>query len=444
MFAFSSSAKPWYAQRWLQAAVVVLGLIALGVQWGKLVKRPDGDFKLHHELGRRMVAGTYIYENDLDYPYPPFWGFAHAPFSALSPHAAQVVAFPLFVASLLLLIWTLNEMTEKPLPLARDIRFWAVTAAAALASRYLIRDMVECGVNLFLVAMSYLAVLLWSRRREWLAGTSLGLAMALKCTPGLFLVWFAWKRQWKMVAASVAMGAAFTLSPALLMGPKTFAVTFQNWGTRVLAGMGESDPTRGVLGEEPFQNISLKQALARYLTVNPGATNIGRPDHPWYADGLDLPPHVAGWIIKGILASLLLFMAWQFRRPIGDRCDVGILWECSALSLMILLYSPITWGQHCVGMFPAFYLICRHRAARGALTHWETACVSAYTATILFLNRGFLGAELARLLVSYRLHTLGILLVLAVTVARRLRATDAIPDAVQATVPIAPPRSRAA
>jgi hypothetical protein len=41
-----------------------------------------------------MMAGEYIYAGDLDYPYPPFWGLAHAPLTVFSRHTAQVVAFP--------------------------------------------------------------------------------------------------------------------------------------------------------------------------------------------------------------------------------------------------------------------------------------------------------------------------------------------------------------
>ena len=36
-----------------------------------------------------------------------------------------------------------------------------------------------------------------------------------------------------------------------------------------------------------------------------------------------------------------------------------MVWEGAVISLLILLYSPVTWKQHCVGVLPALYLVCR-------------------------------------------------------------------------------------
>ncbi|MCC7419200.1 MAG: DUF2029 domain-containing protein [Planctomycetaceae bacterium] len=413
-------------QRWLKISVVVLGLAIWGILWGRLITRPDGDFHLHWELGRRMAAGEYLYAHGTDYPYPPFWGLAHLPVSLLECHTAQVVSFPLFFAALVTLLWTLNKLTGRSIPLSKDYVFWSTAAAVALGSRYLVRDMPEVGVNLTLVALSYLGVWLWTQRREGWGGVSLGLAMALKCTPTLFLAWFIYKRQWRMVATTTLAAAAFTLSPALIMGPAEFQRTFTAWAGRVTEGLRQSDPSRGVLGEEPYQNMSLKLALARYLTVVETKTYISRPNHPWYVDFLDLDHTTAQWIIRGVLLALLAAVGWIYRRPVSDRGDIGLVWECAGLSLLILLYSPITWGQHCVGLLPALYVICRRRFGGEALRTWEAVALAAFGIVILALNRGFIGPELSRLVASYRDATFGILMILSVTLAGRVRAAQAV------------------
>lgn len=431
--------------RRLKVAVVVLGLSMMGIQWARIARRADGDFHLHWELGRRMAAGEYIYAHGTDYPYPPFWGLAHLPLSVFSAHTAQVVAFPLFFVALTTLVWTLNRLTRRSVPLSKDALFWSTAAALALASRYLVRDMVEVGVNLSLVALSYLGVWLWTQKREGLGSVSLGLAMALKCTPTLFLAWFIYKRQWKMAAMTTLAAAAFTLSPALVMGPGKFQIAFGAWAGRVTDGLKQSDPSRGVLGEEPYQNMSLKLALARYLTSVETKTFISRPDHPWYFDVFNLPHRTAQWIIRGVLLSLLVTVGWIYRRPVTDRTDVGLVWECAGLSLLILLYSPITWGQHCVGLLPALYLICRRRFSGVSFRTWEAAALTTFVVVILAVNRGFVGPELSRLIASYRDATLGILLVLALTLAARVRAANTIATAIDgdgdsdASMPVATP-----
>lgn len=406
-------------------AVVATFFVVAGIQWARLVHKPDGDFHLHWELGRRMAAGEYLYAHGTDAPYPPFWGLAHLPLSVFSDHWGQVVAFPLFFVAFGTLLWSLRRLTEQGIPLTKDAAFWAAAAAVALCSRYLVRDMVEVGVNLFLVAMSYLGVWLWTERKEWWGGISLGLAMALKCTPSLFLVWFLYKRQWKMALTTTVAATAFTVSPALVMGPAEFARIFAEWAGRVVKGVAADDPTHGVLGEEAFQNMNLKLALARYLTTVKTTTYVSRPDHPWYFDALDLPPQTAKRVIQAVLASLLLGVGWIYRHPVTDRKDVGLAWECAGLSLLILLYSPITWGQHCVGLLPALYLVCRRRASGVVFGRWEAAMLGGYVTLVLVLNRGFLGKDLARLLVSYRVTTISIVMMLIITMAARRRLTAA-------------------
>eukprot|EP00913_Durusdinium_trenchii_P035251 g32981.t1 len=352
-------------QRRLQRAVIIGGLIVWAIQGIRIAGTERGDFNLHYELGRRLAAGTFIYHNGLDYPYPPFWALVHAPLTNVPMHVAQLMLFPLFLVAFVVLMRVLDALAAKHWPQRRNAAFWTGTVAVLLASRYLVRDMPECGVNLALVALSWLAVYLWTRRREWLGGLSLGFAISLKCTPLFFLAYFGWKRQWKMFATSSVFTCAFCLSPLLFMGPKLFDQSVDFWSMMAWRGVGVSDPSHGVLGPEPLQNDSLRPAMARFLIHLPD-DHKARLDHPLYGDFLNLDPDVAGAVIKLLLLTLVLGIAWKFRSPVVERNAPEILWECAAISVLILLISPITWGQHCVGVLPAFYLFSRS-AATGAV-----------------------------------------------------------------------------
>jgi len=393
--------------------VIVVGVLALSVQWVRVAAEPRGDFKLHWELGRRMSAGEFIYaanadssgdQRGHDYPYPAFWGLAHVPLTIMSPRVAQVVVFPTIFVSLIGLLFVLDRLTRKWLPLTRDQRFWATTCAVFLTSRFIVRDAPECGVNLALVCLSWIGVYLWTRRREWFAGLSLGLAMALKCTPALFLAYFVWKRQWKMVATTTVAAAAFTLAPVALMGPTDYSRTVQFWFAHAWDGVGQTDPSIGVLGEEPFQNLSLRPSMARFLMHLPEG-HRSRLDHPLFLDFLDLNPRMAGLLIKGALVCLLASVAWAFRGPVTRRDDLSILWECATVSVLILLFSPITWGQHCVGVLPVLYLVTRTVWAKTGLTRWAYGPLGAYVFFVLVLNRELVGKQFSWLLDSYHAHT---------------------------------------
>src|SRR5205823_12298222 len=118
---------------------------------------------------------------------------------------------------------------RSQLPLSRDARFRATALGLILTSRFIDRELIECGPNLALVALTWLGIALWISRRELLGGISLGLAIALKCTPALFLLYFAWKRQWKMAVVTLLAALLFTLAPLVRQGPRDYALHMRTW-----------------------------------------------------------------------------------------------------------------------------------------------------------------------------------------------------------------------
>jgi len=413
----------WFSQREKIFRRLAIGLAAavFVVQWVRAgVKLEDGDFFLHWKFATRFVHQQLMYADGLHVPYPPFWGMAWSPIAAFSVGAAKVLAYPLSLAALALLWFVLDRLTRRQLPLDRTKVFWVGAAALALSSRFVIRELPECGPNLLLLALSWLAVWLWVERREVLGGTCLGLAIAMKCTPGLFLAYFAWKRQWKMAASTATAALAFTLAPVLWQGPADYRQHMEIWLTQLAQSAAQSDPSRGVLGEEELKNLSLRPAVARFLMRLP-AGHLSRVDHPAYLEFLDLSPAAADRAVKLALLALVVFSTWTFRRPVEARDDLTIVWECAAVSVLILLFSPITWAQHCVAFLPAFYLLARAAFVRGRSQRWIEAAVAAFVVVNLLLNRGLLVRDLAMLLASYHLQTFSFLGILAVLFACRAR-----------------------
>ena len=394
------------------AAVVVL------VQWIATMLKPRGDFSQHWEFGRRFLAGEYLYAGGLDVPYPPFLAMAYAPLSLLPLRVAKPVLFVFAIAALTAVVWILNTLSKRSLPLSHERLFWVVAATLLVASRFVLRDFADAGQNLVLLGLTWCGIYLWSLGRTVLAGASLGLAIALKCTPALFVLYFAWKRQWKVAGTALLFALTFTLAPAL--GQTSYAAHMQTWFDTVAQGVLQSNPSIGVLGPEELQNKSLHPALARYLMHLP-------PEHPGrfqgagYVDFLNLPPRVAGIIIKVVMLFLLAAIAWLFRRPLDRRDDPALAWECAAVSLLMLLYSPITWGQHCVATIPALYLVIRSIATGHKFSHWMVWTLGLVGFLLLIANRSILGRDLSLLLESYHFLTLSVMALLIVVLSCRVR-----------------------
>jgi hypothetical protein len=124
---------------------------------------------------------------------------------------------------------------------------------------------------------------------------------------------------------------------------------------------------------------------------------------------------MAGRLIKIGMLLLAVAVAWSFRGAVQDRESKVVLWQCAAISVAILLYSPITWAQHCVGVLPAMYLIVQTALHKRQLPRGVAWAGMMYVMCILVLNRAVLGKTLTNLLDAYRLNTWLILTLFAVT-----------------------------
>jgi alpha-1,2-mannosyltransferase len=400
----------------------------------RALSRPfDGDFKLHWEFARRLAAGEDLYAGGLHIPYPPLWAFAHLPMTFLPMPVAKALQFPIGLAALGGLLWILRSLSARPFSLTRNNTFWIMATALFLSSRYLIRDFAELGVNTTMVALTWFSIWLWQRSRDAWAGVSLGFAIALKCTPAIFLVYLLWKRQWRFAGGALVAATCFTLLPVLVMRPEQYTSHIRQWAENVVRGATNPDPTVGVLGPEPLQNMSLRPTLARYLMHLP-KDHPGRARHPFYVDFLDLAKPAARWIISGLLLLLLLSIFWWARAPVRDRTDPGLLWECAALSLLMLLLSPITWGQHAVAVLPATFFIAALGVSRGQMPRWMLGFLGFYAVFVLVLNRDLLGRGLANLLGSYHVETFSILALLAVVIGCRRLSTITRQDRTAASI----------
>jgi hypothetical protein len=411
----SATMRRWTLSASAKSILLGLAAAALLFQWGRIMYTSRGDFVRHWEFGRRFVSHEILYAGGLDVPYLPFWAMAHAPLSALPVGVAQSLAYPACVLTLIALLYLLNRLTKEQLPLRESVVFWLNASVLACASPFVLRDLDEAGANLPLLAMAWLSIFLWTRHRDVLGGLSLGCAIALKCTPGLLLLYFAWKRQWKFAAMALATAATLTVAPAAWQGAASYRQHLEIWFHHARRASTLGNPTQGVLGEEPVQNHALRPALARLLMRLPPG-HSGRVDHPWCIDLFDLPATQATWIISAAFVALLGTIAWLLRIPVSARTDPSVPWECATVCLAMLLFSPITWGQHCVATIPAYYLIVRTAIARGRLSAWATVPLALVLLVTLGLNRTFVGREYSSVLASYHTTTWSVIILLTVTV----------------------------
>jgi hypothetical protein len=391
---------PMPAERVAWRTLLALVGVGLLVQWVSVAVAPRGDLLNHVRWAWRLREGAWMYADGANLPYLPFWAVVHVPFTWIAEAWAPLLAWPLGLLAASTVVWTVDRMAAPHLPLPERAAGWATAAGLLLASRYVVRDLFDGGPNLAVLALAWLGLSAWSRGHAW-GGLPLGLAIALKLTPLVFLAYLVGRRQWRMVAVTTLVALACTVLPAAWLGLPSLGAHVADWSLRVARGAVASGPGTGVLGADSPIDISLRTALARSL---PSA---------W-------PPDSRSLVSRSLPVAVAALVAWRMRRP-SPPGGARTLWDLAALSVLAVLLSPVSWRQHAVACLPGFQLLAR-RLAVAAPAQWPVGTVAVLAAHLLLvvvLNRALLGRDWALQAHGWSLHTWSLLALLVLLVRER-------------------------
>jgi alpha-1,2-mannosyltransferase len=249
------------------------------------------------------------------FTYPPFAGLVMAPMAYLPFPLVLVIACLATLASTALVTWWLVGPAVRR---AGWSRWFAGSVAVGLAVCFEpVRETFGFGqVNTLLLTLVAGDVLFGvARGRRW-AGVGIGLATAVKLTPGVFILYLLVTRQWRAAGTAVATAAAATLVAAGLFPDESREFwTAALWDTNRVGNL------------EYLSNQSLRGMLAR-LPVDAVESKL--------------------WI--GCVLLALGVWCWRVRAAarLGDH--LGGLALTGVLGCLI---SPVTWVHHCVWLLPA-------------------------------------------------------------------------------------------
>ena len=323
----------------LSVAAVRHGFFDLKVYYGALT------FWVHDggEIYDFLKAGTQY-----GFTYPPFAALVMLPMAYLPWTAAIAVSVAATVVVSAVVIWWLLD------PVARRAgwtRWFVLAVALCLAAAYEpMRETVNFGqVNmllLFLVAVDLLRLL--PARSRW-AGVGIGLATAIKLTPGIFIVYLLVTGRWRAALTAVGGAAAATLVAAAL-----FPDASREFWTEALWNTDR-------VGELAFvSNQSLRGVVARL-----------DPEHP----------STVAWLAL-VLATLVVW-GWRSRAAVaaGD--------EATGLALTgatMCLVSPVTWVHHLVWLLPGLILLVDNGMAAPARSRRRRLLLAAALVGYAFLT----------------------------------------------------------
>lgn len=289
-------------------------------------------------------------------------------------------------------VWMLYERLRPPA--APEERALAALAAALATLTFypVMRAYANGQMQTWLNALFAAAVWCWAGGRRGTTGVLLALSCAVKPQLGVFLLWGAIRREWRLVAA-------FAATAVLLLGA---SVALYGWGPHVeylgmLRFLGER-------GEAFFPNHSVNGLMNRWLFNG----DILFWKQPWVDH---FPPYDARVFTATAVSSVVL-LALALWPPRTGPARAGMIDFC-LMGLAATMASPIAWEHHYGVALPIFVAAYRICAAGSKRTRAALAASYVLVASCLWVTKA-LAASRLNVLESYLFFGAIVLLVVLV------------------------------
>ena len=298
------------------AVAVTIGVVALAVD-----RNGFFDSKVYYGAMRYWFRDDgMVYDwlrpgTPYGFTYPPFAGLTMAPMAYLALPVVIVLASAATLLSTALLVWWLVAPVIRRAGRPMSV---ALTVAICLAVAFEpVRETLSFGqVNTLLLALVAADLLHGVARGSRWAGVGIGLATAVKLTPGIFVLYLLVTGRWRAAATAVGTAAAATLVAGAVAPDESREFwTYALWNTDRVGAL------------HYVSNQSLRGLLAR------------------------LPLDDYASVLWPVLVLLTLgCWAWRVRAAVAAGDEVAGL---ALTGIVGVLISPVSWVHHWVWVLPA-------------------------------------------------------------------------------------------
>jgi alpha-1,2-mannosyltransferase len=324
-------------------AVVGLALVTVVVLGALMVHRAafstelNSDFMTYRAAGWAVLTGSDIYEaqNSRGWPYvyPPPFAILMTPFAEMSAFTGSIIWY---VLSVILVVSSVRMCVTMVRALGRFGRkpFWLYMLSFVMVLFWVGQGAVEGQATILTLWLLMVALYRSQRGRDISAGTALACAGLLKAFPLALLVYFTWKKRWRLVMATMtALIVGGIALPALVYGWQRNLTYWQEWIAAV------ARPSLGV------------EALRLQSTVN---DRVLTPDNPrnqalravvWRL-GAETQAHFLAAAI-GLMMALAMLVAARRTQPQHD------LLIAAAWLVWIVVIAPVShFDYHMLALLP--------------------------------------------------------------------------------------------
>jgi hypothetical protein len=281
------------------------------------------------------------------HPNMPFVVMLITPFAYL-PITANALVFSIFKVGVIVCAILMAASAGKH----RNLRMadWVMGLALGWSILLVIGDIQHGNTNGFVLGLLVLHVWLYRRGQDWWAGGALAVAVCIKMTPALFVLYWLYQRNWKLLGGTVLGGLILAVGlPAVVLGPERYIELTGTWlENLIIPGLIEG-------AWYPIHiNQSIPGVMSRYfLDGQAGDIFWNADDDPYYRHGspawitfVDLGEQTVKMLIKVLQFIWVAVAAWAIGWRKLPRDDGRRMLHWGLITLGMMLLNQRTWDHH--------------------------------------------------------------------------------------------------
>ncbi len=360
-----------------------LGLTAFIVFYGFLImNRGNNDYRVFELAATRLLKfeAITIYEN-FAFSYPPLFAVIMLPITTLPTLVGAWIFYLVSVYLLFVSIMYFIKTIKLILP-EFDIAFrnskWLIFLAFFLTSRYIFNVLEHLQfdmLTLFGLVMAFYCIV---RKKIVFAGFFLAFAISLKVTPLLLIVYFLWKKQWKLIGYTSLFLILLNLIPELFFGLHRGVSYNWEWVEVVVLKLDSSHLTSDQISIIWPPNSIMNQAIKPWIYRLFVDNSIGIGGSDYFPNFLSLTPKFAS-LFSAILSAVLLGIAgYIFWIKRSVKTLTHYFSEIAIILILMLLISPVSSKSHFITLIYAHLIILLHLSkspSRNPVFFFSSFCV---------------------------------------------------------------------
>lgn len=341
--------------------------------------RKTVDFYPFWEISREIFFfNADLYRTHTAFSYPPFFFCIIALFTPFTKPVAlslwYLLNLTLLILTVILIIRIFSQTNYK---IGKNN--WIKVFLPFFLGIFIISDNLYLGQsNILVFFLCTLSIYYYVSRKNFLTGFILAISCAIKITPVLFLVYFIYKKKFKILYGSVAgLLLFFLVIPSLFFGINKNLYFLSDFINLVISPFLSNSTFIRETVYYTHSNQSLDAFLIRHFTDYGTTINAELPSIPLFSITVAKQ-------ISLMIKFILVLITWFACRNSLEKKPYLLPLEFAVIFLLILFISPSSWLNHYVSVLFSYYVVINYVFSENyATTDKRTLLFCLNTAVLL-------------------------------------------------------------